>query len=235
MSLNSIKEGALFIADAHYPNHSKEFLDLLYALEEGKIKTPQLFLMGDIFDLLFAWCGDYILSFSIEAIESLQRLSNSLEIHYFEGNHDFRLKRLFKNIHIYPREEQAIFMKYNNKKIALSHGDRYEVGFGYNFYSYLLRRSPLMCLLKPWEHKVIDYQMKQLSSKDICHKYKGFEKKIKKILSHYPNSVDLVIEGHFHQGKIFEHYISLPSFACEKRVGVMRRDSIEFLRVEELF
>ena len=44
-----IKEGALFVADAHYPHHGDEFMQLLHKLENGEMTTPQLFLMGDIF------------------------------------------------------------------------------------------------------------------------------------------------------------------------------------------
>ena len=58
----SIEQGAIFVADAHYPNHGDDFLKLLKKIDEGEIKTPQLFLVGDIFDLLFGY-NDYIKSF----------------------------------------------------------------------------------------------------------------------------------------------------------------------------
>ncbi len=228
-----IKEGALFIADAHYPHHGREFFELLKALEEDRIKVPQLFLMGDIFDLLFGY-GEYIFNFSKDAIKLLQKLSKKLEIYYLEGNHDFHLKKIFKDIRVYPREEQPIFMRYRDKEIALSHGDRYEVGVGYNIYSFILRNTYLVYILKPWERKVIDGQMKRLSLKNICHKYTDFEDKAKKILAHYPNHIDLVIEGHFHQGRKIGRYISLPSLACDKSVGVMRVDGIEFIDIKTL-
>lgn len=70
----SIKEGALFIADAHYPHHGNAFLTLLQQLDNGNLQSPQLFLMGDIFDLLFGY-NDYIQTFSYEAITLLQKLS----------------------------------------------------------------------------------------------------------------------------------------------------------------
>jgi len=87
-NIPEIKEHALFIADAHYPHHGDAFLTLLNDLESKELKTPQLFLMGDIFDLLFGH-NHYIQTFSTEAIERLQRLSKTMEIHYLEGNHDF--------------------------------------------------------------------------------------------------------------------------------------------------
>ncbi|MBD3794144.1 MAG: UDP-2,3-diacylglucosamine diphosphatase, partial [Campylobacterales bacterium] len=63
----SIKEEALFIADAHYPHHGDEFLQILRQLDSGERQTPQLFLMGDIFDLLFGY-NRYVQTFSDEAI-----------------------------------------------------------------------------------------------------------------------------------------------------------------------
>jgi N-acetyl-gamma-glutamylphosphate reductase len=47
---HKLQDGALLIADAHYPNHKKEqFLALLQDIKEGKIRAKQLILMGDIF------------------------------------------------------------------------------------------------------------------------------------------------------------------------------------------
>ena len=39
----SIEQGAIFVADAHYPNHGDAFLKLLKKIDKGEIKTPQLF------------------------------------------------------------------------------------------------------------------------------------------------------------------------------------------------
>ena len=231
--LPSIKEGALFVADAHYPHHGDAFLDLLKWLDRGEIATPQLFLMGDIFDLLFD-CGEYIQDFSREAISLLQQLSSCMEIHYFEGNHDFRLKNIFPNINVYTRQMQPITMQWEGRRVALSHGDRYDAGIGYEIFTYVLRDSPLLCLLKPWEKPLLDREMKRLSGKKICHSYQGFEEKVRRILSHYPDSIDLVIEGHFHQGRQIGKYISLPSLACQGEIGVVRGKSIDFVAPEAL-
>ncbi len=136
----TIKEKALFIADSHYPHHGDAFLDLLKKLEKGEVKTSQLFLMGDNFDLLFGY-NDYIQTFSTEAISLLQTLSKKLEIHYFEGNHDFCLNKLFPDIKVYSREEQPKMFKLGEKKVAISHGDKYVTGFGYDLYCKIIRNK----------------------------------------------------------------------------------------------
>ncbi|MCW8821301.1 MAG: metallophosphoesterase [Sulfurovum sp.] len=222
----TIKEQALFIADSHYPHHGDAFLDLLKKLESGEVQTSQLFLMGDNFDLLFGY-NDYIKIFSQEAITLLQRLSKKLEIHYFEGNHDFCLKELFTDIQVYTREEQPITFQLDEKKVAISHGDKYVTGFGYDFYCKILRNKITLTLLKPFEKAIINHRMKKLSKKHICFTFHGFEKRVEEILENYTEA-DLVIEGHFHQCKTVGKYISLPSLACQGMVGVIEAGEMRF-------
>jgi len=215
----SIEEGALFVADAHYPHHGDEFIKLLKKLQSKEIKTAQLFLMGDIFDLLFGH-NEYIKTFSQEAITLLQELSKTLEIHYLEGNHDFCLKEIFPHISVYSRAEQPIEFTLNNQLIYLAHGDLYETGFGYDLYCKTLRTKTALTMLKPFERQIIDHRMEKLQQKTICRPFSGFENRAKKIASHYPKDA-LVVEGHFHQGRVCENYISLPSLACQKEIGVI--------------
>ena len=224
--MKSIKEQALFIADSHYPHHGDAFLDLLKKLESGELKTTQLFLMGDNFDLLFGH-NDYIQTFSKEAIVLLQTLSQKLEIHYFEGNHDFCLKDLFPDMHVYSREEQPVMCKLGEKKVAISHGDKYATGFGYDLYCKVLRNKTTLTFLKPFEKAIIDNRMKKLSKKHICFTFHGFEKRVEEILENYIEA-DLVIEGHFHQCKTVGKYISLPSLACQGMVGVIEEGEMHF-------
>jgi UDP-2,3-diacylglucosamine hydrolase len=227
--MTEIKEGALFIADAHYPHHGDEFIKLLHKLDNGELTTSQLFLIGDIFDLLFGY-NDYIMTFSNEAVNLLQKLSQKIEIHYFEGNHDFCIKKIFPHINVYSRDEQPVTMKLNNKRVALSHGDKYETGFGYGVYCNLLRNKITLNILKPFEKKIINYQMNKLPSKIICFKMPDFEQKVKAIMSHYKD-VDLVIEGHFHQAVNIGKYISLPSLACQKKVAMIQNGNIVFSKI----
>jgi UDP-2,3-diacylglucosamine hydrolase len=221
-----IKENAIFIADSHYPHHGNAFLELLRKLESGEVATSQLFLMGDNFDLLFGF-NDYIQTFSFEAIALLQTLSQKIEVHYFEGNHDFCLKDIFVNMNVYSRDIQPIIFKLGDKEVAISHGDKYVTGFGYDLYCKILRNKTTLTLLKPFEKEIIDDRMQKLSQKEICHSFENFEKRVEEILKHYEEA-DLVIEGHFHQSKIIGKYISLPSQACQGLVGVIEEGKMVF-------
>lgn len=222
-----IKENAIFIADSHYPHHGDDFLTLLKKLEKKEIPTQQIFLMGDNFDLLFGY-NEYIQTFSSEVIEVLKKLSKTIEIHYFEGNHDFCLKEVFPDMSVYAREEQPIHFTLGDKKVAISHGDKYETGFGYDLYCKILRNKTTLTLLRPFEKFIIEDRMKKLSQKNICHLFDGFEKRVGEILTHYED-VDMVIEGHFHQSKVFGKYISLPSQACQHKVAVVEEGKIVFM------
>jgi UDP-2,3-diacylglucosamine hydrolase len=214
-----IEDKAIFIADAHYPHHGDRFLEILQKLDNGELSTPQLFLMGDIFDLLFGY-NEYIQTFSQRAINLLKKVSNSIDIYYFEGNHDFCLKSLFPNINVYDRENQPVEFILDNQTIYLSHGDLYETGFGYNLYSKLLRNRATLTMFKIFEKQIIEYQIKKLKIKNICSKFIRYKNRFEKILKHYPKN-SLIIEGHFHQGVVYKNYISLPSLACQGEVGLI--------------
>jgi len=222
-----IKEGALFVADAHYPHHGDSFLTLLQKIESKELNPSQLFLMGDIFDLLFGY-NDYIQTFSKPVIELLQKLSSELEIIYLEGNHDFCLKELFPNISVYSRKEQPVHYKLGKEDVYLAHGDKYTAGAIFNLYSTLLRTKSTLTLLRPFEKQIIDHRMERLKVKNICGDFKGYKKRFDAIRSHYPKDA-LIIEGHFHQALQHENYISLPSLACQGEVAVVRDGKIEFV------
>jgi UDP-2,3-diacylglucosamine hydrolase len=222
----NIKENAIFIADSHYPHHGDAFLNLLKRLDNNEIQTPQLFLMGDNFDLLFGY-NDYIQTFVKEAIALLQSLSRKIEMYYFEGNHDFCLQSLFPDIQVYSREVQPVTFQLAEKTVAISHGDKYATGFGYDLYCKILRSKTTLTMLKPFEKAIIDHRMRALSQKHICRTFENFETRVTAILQNY-RDVDLVIEGHYHQAKRFGKYISLPSQACQHQIAVLKEGEIVF-------
>lgn len=74
-------------------------MGIFTSLKKGKISTPQLILMGDIFDLLI---GEISATheFAKPYIELLEELALKIEIIYLEGNHDFNLSCFFKRVKI---------------------------------------------------------------------------------------------------------------------------------------
>ena len=92
-----IKENAIFIADAHENENRRGFWKFLQALKNKEIKTPQLFLMGDIFDLLI-YEIKATHKFALAYINILEQLADDIEIFYLEGNHDFNLAKFFNKV-----------------------------------------------------------------------------------------------------------------------------------------
>ena len=94
-------------------------------------------------------------------------------------------------------------------------------------YCKLLRNKTTLTLLKPFEKAIINHRMQKLSKKKICQTFVGFEQRIEAILAQYSDA-DLVIKGHFHQSRILDKYISLPSQACQGLVAVVEEGEIVF-------
>ncbi len=221
---HNLKEGAIFVADSHFNLQRKEFSSFLKLLENGELNTTQLFLMGDIFDFITQE-SFYFIKQNQDIVTRLNALSSKIEIFYFEGNHDYNLKDLFPNITVIARENQPLLCKYNEKKVALSHGDIF-TNTSYNIYCKVIRNRALLKFLnaidfKNWLSIKIE---KSLEKKIICRNFEGFEKLVEKKVQNY--QADIIIEGHFHQGKSFlkegKKYVNIPSLFCQKEFTVFK-------------
>lgn len=224
MSPDTLKEGAILVADAHYAPWRTPFLDFLKALETGAVKTPQLILMGDIFDLLF---GPIPATHRLnhEALVLLNRLSQRMEIVYLEGNHDFLLKEVLPNIRVFERHEQPWIVGYEGKQIAFSHGDRC-MGWGYELYTALIRNRILLHLLR-WIDSagrgfIVRFLENAMKRKNHCKPIEEFDQlTLNRLMQCGDDSAGVVIEGHFHQNRALDtshfHYINVGAFACNER------------------
>jgi UDP-2,3-diacylglucosamine hydrolase len=213
-----LKDEAIFIADSHYNKKNQEFKLILKKIKNREISCNQIFLMGDNFDFL-AFETEYFKEINSEIIELLNILSNSYEIFYLEGNHDYNLSKIFPNIKVVKRENQPLVLDYKDKKIALSHGDNF-INWHYNLYCKIIRNSYFLKFLNFLDinffiSKKIE---KALENKNICHDLSYFEELVNKRVKNY--SEDIVIEGHYHQAKSYkignQEYINIPSLCCQK-------------------
>lgn len=225
MHRNKIKNGAIFIADSHYGENRRELLSLLDKIKTGEIKTEQIFFMGDIFDLLIPPIS-YTKKINQELIDIIKELSKTHEVFFFEGNHDFLLTYTFLDAKVFELFAQPALFEINGKKALLMHGDRYS-SMAYLTYCVFLRsytvlytlRLLLLDIVYPFFVKKI---ISALSKKKICREQSDFysfaKAKIERISKTY--NYDFLIEGHFHQGKVYDFdakkYINIPSFACNK-------------------
>jgi UDP-2,3-diacylglucosamine hydrolase len=217
MYLN-IENSAIFIADSHFNINRLHLQDTLLNIKSKKIKTTQLFLMGDIFDFLSDDI-EYFQNLNKDIINIINELSNDINIIYLEGNHDFNLFKTFPNIQIIPRKSQPLLCKYNNLTISLAHGDIF-MPKAYNIYTTIIRSQIMKVLLNfiDINHFIFKKLNLWLLQKNICGTIEDFDTFAQKRIDKYAHyNVDIIIEGHFHQDKRYKNYINLPSLVCNKR------------------
>ena len=235
-----VKSGAIFIADSHENENRENFWRFLCALKSGEIKTPQLFLMGDMFDFLAGEC-EFFVKFYERYVRAIDELGEKTEIYYFEGNHDFHLARLFKNVKAYPIGAQPVkFTSECGQSVLIAHGDiflpfvaKYALRFlrvkiflkTMNFFDKFLNFRLSKRILNKLKRKILDYKIPNF--KNLV------EAKMRRYNAFY--EADVVIEGHYHQGEQYtigkQKYINVPSFACEQSYFVVEYgQNIKFAR-----
>lgn len=225
-----IREGAMFVADVHYQESRRDFEQLIEKLENGGSRPPQLFLLGDIFDCLV---GEVQASVEAEKqmITRLNRLSETLEIHYLEGNHDFNLTSLFPKIHVYSRSVQPLNCQIESgrKTVSLSHGDIASGWLHESYMSTIRNRQVLQCLdfidRRVLASRVYHDLMRRLKQKWLCREIADFKEIAQYRIRTLGLKTDCLIEGHFHQSCCFSDlevkYYGLGSFACKPMVFIV--------------
>ena len=230
-----IKEGALFIADAHESSSRTYFLDFLDEIAQNP--PPQLFLMGDMFDLLVGGI-DYGTQKYKAYIERIDALAKCCEVVYLEGNHDFNLGSLFLHVKVIPIQKQPIVAVLpDGKQCLLSHGDKYG-GFVHTIYTSLIRNRVVLRFLGFIDKHRNNIISKTIESnqlkKKLCSPIHAFDTLVEEKLKRYPlYNIDCVAEGHYHQNKSFTckgiEYINFSSFACNQSYfSVQSSQKIEF-------
>lgn len=228
----SIQNEAIFVADSHYNEKNKEFLLFLKKIESKEILCSQLFLMGDMIDFISGE-SRYFIKQNYQVIELLNKLSKDIQIVYVEGNHDYNLKLIFPNINVIKRENQPLLAKLeNNQTISLSHGDNF-INWKYDLYCKIIRNTFFLQFMN-----LIDINFfiskkieNTLVNKNICHKMNNFKQIVEKRIKNY--NTDIVIEGHYHQGDIYninnKKYVNIPSLCCQKEYVKIK--DLEFEKV----
>lgn len=114
----------IFVSDVHLTEpHSKRYGAFLHLLDRvlSDNEVEALFLVGDIFDL---WLGDrkVFIDRHPEVLKKITEIAKIKKIHYFEGNHDFQLGKMWKKmgVLVYPAEHS---FQLNGKNVLVSHGD----------------------------------------------------------------------------------------------------------------
>ncbi len=231
-----LKNGAFVVADAHFSLQRPQLQNFIKDIHSNKLQPTQLILMGDIFDALF---GEIKLSIEInkEIISLINDISNKIEVIYLEGNHDFNLKTIFPNVKVFRIFEQPIICKYNDKKIALAHGD-FDGVLSYKIYTKIVRNRFVLKFLKLFDKALLNKLDNYLDKKNDCKDFIGFKDFISKRCL-YKYNCDYFIEGHYHQNKTINYdkftYINIGAFACNQRYFIVNSSKDKELLREKLF
>ncbi|ECK1947371.1 UDP-2,3-diacylglucosamine diphosphatase [Campylobacter lari] len=233
-----IKENAIFIADAHENENRHGFWEFLQALKDKKIQTPQLFLMGDIFDLLI-YEVKATHGFAKAYIDLLEELADEIEIIYLEGNHDFNLAKFFKKVKVFSIKQQPLLCEFQDKTLVkLAHGDIFLKPF-LQFCLKSLRNHYLLFFLNFLniinKEKITQKILKNQNKKQLIRKIPHFSTLVKERLKHY--NIGFVIEGHYHQDVFLEYenikYLNLATFAYKESFFVVKYEpEIRFHKIE---
>ncbi|EAL5740631.1 UDP-2,3-diacylglucosamine diphosphatase [Campylobacter lari] len=233
-----IKENAIFIADAHENENRRGFWDFLQALKDKKIQTPQLFLMGDIFDLLI-YEVKATHGFAKAYIDLLEELADEIEIIYLEGNHDFNLAKFFKKVKVFSIKQQPLLCEFQDKTLVkLAHGDIFLKPF-LQFCLKSLRNRYLLFFLNFLnvisKEKITQKILKNQNKKQLIRKIPYFSALVKERLKHY--NIGFIIEGHYHQDVFLEYenikYLNLATFAYKESFFVVKYEpEIRFHKIE---
>ncbi len=134
---------ALIFSDVHLRDAASVKTRLvLRFLQEKASQFERIYILGDLFDV---WPGTnaFLVRTFRPVLDTLRGLvRDGHQVHYLEGNHDFKLGDFFTDtlgIRVYERE---IIEEWNGKKIYMQHGDLgnpKEVG--YRALRYLLRHD----------------------------------------------------------------------------------------------
>jgi len=228
-----ILDGALLISDAHYsPARRPALLALLRSVESGALETPQLILLGDIFDLLFGQVAKTH-EINADAVAALQRISRKIPVLYLEGNHDYNLASLFPDVTVIPLKRQPYACRWGEKRLLLAHGDFHQP-FKYRLYTALIRNPfivTILALLNRLKHNgIIEALEEYLGRKNDCHVIEAYPVFVERHLEKLDlGEVDLFIEGHYHQGVQFPvgrtRYVNPDAFACNRKYGVFSAEA----------
>ncbi|MGX3011234.1 metallophosphoesterase [Helicobacter sp. 23-1044] len=259
-----IQNDAIFIADSHTQISAQNTRDsLILALQkmcDSHHAPSQIFLLGDISNILVGNLKSSVKS-NETLLNAIDSLSKKAQVIYFAGNHDFNLEGILPNVRKIPRKNQPLLAKFGKKCVLIAHGDIF-LDKKYEIYIKILSAKITGKILQiadfatfGWLYRFIE---KKVQNKKIRFLrgdsaiYELIRRRIKCYQTYAKSqnlNIDLIIEGHFHLGKIVDFtldsannadfatsqnladsalkYIALPAFLQEN--SAFKIDKCEFI------
>ncbi len=146
-----IQKPSVFFSDLHVTSGQDERFELLkkFLTSDQTKLSQQIFLLGDIFDLMIGPHGEYLEEYKDFFDILAQYIGQGKTIFYFQGNHDFHIHKLFEKFqNQYQLKnnviiiDEPIILEVDNKKIYLAHGDELDIdNIPYQRYKKIIRSS----------------------------------------------------------------------------------------------
>ena len=241
---------AYFLSDIHIhdveESNSQKLLLFLYALEKQSHKVSHLFLVGDIFDLWIHKHKYFVAKFLkiVNAISVL--VKKGIEVHYFEGNHDFHLKQFWQQEVGVKVHDGPAFFFIGDYKIRLEHGDFMNPDDrAYLFLRAFLRSKPMSFVAKHMPGFFLQWigeRASGLSRHYSSRPDKFSEENIRKFMHDYAKKrvrerfFDYLITGHTHVRDVYEfnerekkvYSINLGSWFKDQKVLILDESGHRF-------
>ncbi len=117
-------------------------------LDHPEVRSSQhVLLLGDIFDLMTGQHDEYIRDYGHIFRKMDDLVKSGVKVHFFEGNHDVNLQKLFRKI--WPNQEVTSQLlpevqEWDGKTYYFSHGDEHEIhNQSYQRYKRFINSRPL--------------------------------------------------------------------------------------------
>jgi UDP-2,3-diacylglucosamine hydrolase len=166
--------------------------------------TTHLFLMGDIFDLWIADHAGFTNKFAPLIHEIANLVKKGVEVHYFEGNHDFHLKEFWQDRVGATVHEAPVLMRLGSQIFRLEHGDQTNPEDRvYRFQRWCLRTSIIefLCFMAPgWLVNFIGETWSGRSRKKRPYVNEAVRERARRFAEEAAlhQNFDLMICGHIH-------------------------------------
>ncbi|MFZ4712993.1 MAG: UDP-2,3-diacylglucosamine diphosphatase [Bacteriovoracaceae bacterium] len=243
------------LSDVHVKNPQDDRYRLLlkFFKHEATQKADQVFLLGDIFDLMVGPYPEYYQLYSEFFNELVELVRKGKVVHYFEGNHDLHIKNLFRQLLKKENlsEKLLVFHRepwttnFQGKSYYFSHGDELEPGnYSYKIYKQVLMSKPIEFIIghiAPYSLiEAIGTNASKLSKKNGKRSYnedKNRSRFRQGATYHARGIYDFIVAGHSHIKENIElkstdkafHYINNGFFPEQKTFIQMEYNQVKFI------
>lgn len=203
---------AIFFSDVHLQDSGSVKTKLvLRFLQEVASRHDQVFILGDLFDV---WPGttEYLVRTFKPVLNSLADLvKEGQQVHYIEGNHDFRLGSYFTDTLGVQVHEDSFVTTLGGRRVHMSHGDLGNPkDVAYRMLRRVLRHPALHFALQPvpgqWLYQIghkssqlsRDYQRRNPQAASVGHAEKIRQTYRASASAFFHSGHDVVLMGHTH-------------------------------------